>query len=349
VTLAPPRIDAARHRFAPAASAPALRWGVLGAGWIADVFARSTLGHTASTIQSIASRDAHRGRVYAHKYGAATVRSGEGAYERLVEDPNVDAVYIATPHAFHKEHALLAIAAGKPVLVEKAFTRNASEAAEVISAARAAGVFCMEAMWTRFLPHMVEARRMVAEGAIGDIVHVSADFGGAPEYDPTSKNFDPALAGGALLDLGVYPINLIHDFLGAPHSIRAIGALAPTGVDLRETVVLDYPDRRAMGTALSTFEVNTSRLATISGTAGRIDFGREYYGPTGFTLTRAGRRPFEFSQDTPLGWQFQIAEVARCVADGRLESDVMPHSATLDVMDVLDAARRQLGVTYPGE
>lgn len=325
-----------------------MRWGVLGAGWIADVFGRS-IAHTKSTVHAVGSRDKHRGDLYARKFGVPRVYAGASAYEALVADPQVDAIYVATPHVFHVEHALLAIAAGKPVLVEKAFARNGAEARQILDAARAAGVFVMEAMWTRFLPHMVEARRLVAEGAIGEVVHVSADFGGSPEYDPASKNFDPALAGGALLDLGVYPIHLVHDFLGAPSSVRAIGALAPTGVDLRETIVLNYPERRAMGVALSTFEVDTARLATVTGTTGRIDFGREWYGPTGFTLTREGRRTVEFKQSVPLGWQYQIAEVARCVAEGKLESAVVPHSATLEVMDVMDEARRQLGVVYPGE
>ncbi|MCR6711885.1 MAG: Gfo/Idh/MocA family oxidoreductase [Demequina sp.] len=337
------------HRLADPMDAPSLRWGVIGAGWIADVFARSLLGHTRSTVQAVASRDAHRGRVYASRFDVPTVRFGEGAYERVCEDPLVQAVYIATPHALHAEHALMAIAAGKHVLVEKAFTSNLREALTVVDAARDAGVFLMEAMWTRFLPHMVEARRLVAEGLLGDIVHVSADFGGSPAYDPTSRNFAPELAGGALLDLGVYPVNLIHDFLGAPTSMRALGALAPTGVDLRETIVLNYPERRAMGTALSSFAADTARLATISGTDGRIDFGHDYFGPAGFTLTRAGRRELVFSQATELGWQFQVAEVARGVRSGATESQVMPHSATLEVMAVLDEARAQLGVVYPGE
>jgi len=337
------------HRLADPMEAPALRWGVIGAGWIADVFARSVQGHTRSTVQAIASRDAHRGNVYAQKFGVPTVRFGEGAYERVCADPSVDAIYIATPHGLHAEHAQLAITAGKPVLVEKAFTRNLAEASAVVEAARTAGVFLMEAMWTRFLPHMVEARRLVAEGALGELVHVSADFGGSPQYDPQGRNFNPALAGGALLDLGVYPVNFIHDFLGAPHAVRALGALAPTGVDLRETILLDYPERKAMGTALSSFAADTARLATISGTEGRIDFGHDYYGPTGFSLVRAGRRELAFSQTTQLGWQYQVAEVARCVHAGASESAVMPLSATLEVMAVLDAARAQLGVAYPGE
>jgi predicted dehydrogenase len=261
----------------------------------------------------------------------------------------VQAVYIATPHGLHAEHALMAIAAGKHVLVEKAFARNVSEAAAVVAAARDAGVFLMEAMWTRFLPHMVEARRLVSSGLLGELVHVSADFGGSPSYDPASRNFSPELAGGALLDLGVYPVNLIHDFLGAPDSVRAFGALAPTGVDLRETILLDYAQRRAQGTALSSFAADTARLATVTGTQGRIDFGHDYYGPAGFTLVRHGRRELVFSQQTELGWQFQVAEVARGVRSGAIESSVMPHSATLEVMAVLDAARAQLGVRFPGE
>lgn len=329
----------AAHRLALPESAPPLRWGVIGSGFMADAFARS-LGHTRSRIVAVASRDSHHSNLYARRHDVAVVRSGEGAVERLVEDPSVQAVYIATPHSLHREQALAAIAAGKHVLVEKAFARNTPEAGEVIAAARAAGVFVMEAMWTRFLPHMVEARRLVKEGAIGQIVHVSADFGGSPEFD---------LPGSALLDLGVYPINLIHDFLGAPEAIRAIGALAPTGVDLRETVMLNYPSRRAMGTAMSTFEADTGRFASINGTHGRIDFGPSYYGPSSLNLVRAGRKDYVFDQRTELGWQYQVAAFAWGVSEGRLESDIMPHAATLDVMRVMDEARVQLGVAFPGE
>ncbi|WP_297083733.1 Gfo/Idh/MocA family protein [uncultured Demequina sp.] len=347
--MADRRSSAPSARLPGPEAAPALRWGVIGAGWIADVFARSLLGHTASRIRAVASRDAARGDAYSRRYDVPTVHSGKRAYERLVADPDVDAVYIATPHSHHRDHALLAVEAGKPVLVEKAFARNATEAREVLGAASARGTFVMEAVWTRFLPHMVEARRLVAEGAIGRVVHVSADFGGTPEYDPRHRNFNPELAGGALLDLGVYPINLVHDFLGAPESLRAAGALAPTGVDLSETVLMDYPSRGAQGVALSTFEADTARVASIAGTEGRIDIHAEYYRPSSFTLTRGGRRMLEFDGSGPLGWQHQFAEVARCVADGATESAIMPHSATLEIMDVLDEVRRQLGVVYPGE
>ncbi|WP_144018866.1 Gfo/Idh/MocA family protein [Demequina sp. NBRC 110056] len=327
--------------------APPLQWGVIGAGWIADIFARSVLGHTRSTVQAIGSRDAGRGAAYAQRFDVPTVHSGEDAYERLVADPNVDAVYVATPHALHRDHALLAIGAGKPVLVEKAFTRNAAEAREVLDAAP--DVFVMEAVWTRFLPHMVEARRLVADGAVGRVVHVAADFGGSPAYDPQHRNFNPELAGGALLDLGVYPVNFVHDILGAPDAVRAVGTLAPTGVDMGETVLMDYPASGAQGVALATFEADTARTASITGTEGRIDIAAEYYRPTSLTLTRGGRAERVWSADAPLGWQFQVAEVARRVADGATESPVMPRAATLEVMEVLDEVRRQLGVVYPGE
>lgn len=340
---------AAPHRLALPEAAPPLRWGVVGSGDAAEAFARSVLSHTRSRIVAVASRDSHRSNLYAKRYEVPVVRSGEGAVERLAEDPSVEAVYVATPHSEHRAHALNAIAAGKHVLVEKAFARNQAEAREVVDAARVAGVFVMEAMWTRFLPHMVEARRLVDEGAIGSIVHVSADFGRSREVDRLDRFFNPNLAGGALLDLGVYPISLIHDFLGAPESIRAVGALAPTGVDLREAIILDYPSRRAMGTAMSTFEADTGRFASINGTRGRIDFGPLYYRPTSLTLVRAGRRDYVFDPGTELGWQYQVAAFARCVDEGRIESDIMPHAATLEVLRVMDEARSQLGVGYPGE
>jgi predicted dehydrogenase len=331
--------------------APPIRWGILGAGRIASRFVTAVQQHTQGQVVAVGSRDRERGAAFAaaHRIGTGhrigTVHEG---YAALVADPAVDVVYVATPHSEHREHALLAIAAGKHVLVEKAFTRNAVEAAEVIQAARNARVFLMEAMWTRFLPHVAALREVVERGEIGDIVHVEADFGGSPLYDPTDRNFNPALAGGALLDLGVYPIAFAQDLLGTPTGVTAVGTLAGTGVDVESTVTLDF-EGRAQAIARSSFLADTPRTAVVIGTEGRIDVDPEFYAPTTLVVTRRDGTGSRFEEPVEGGMQFEAAEVARCIAAGRTESPRVSWQSTLDVMRILDAAREQLGVVYPGE
>jgi len=331
--------------------APPIRWGIIGAGHIASRFVTTVQQHTQGQVVAVGSRNRERGAAFAaaHRIGTGhRIGAVHEGYAALVADPAVDVVYVATPHSEHREHALLAIAAGKHVLVEKAFTRNAIEAAEVIQAARAAGVFLMEAMWTRFLPHVAALRRVIERGEIGDVVRVEADFGGSPPYNPTDPNFNPALAGGALLDLGVYPIAFAQDLLGTPTGVTAVGTLAGTGVDVESTVTLDF-EGRAQAIARSSFLADTPRTAVVIGTDGRIDVDPEFYAPTTFTVTRRDGTRTRFEEPVDGGMQFEAAEVARCIAAGRAESPRVSWQSTLDVMRTLDAARGQLGVVYPGE
>ena len=331
--------------------APPIRWGIIGAGHIASRFVTAVQQHTQGQVVAVGSRNRERGAAFAaaHRIGTGhRIGAVHEGYAALVADPAVDVVYVATPHSEHREHALLAIAAGKHVLVEKAFTRNAIEAAEVIQAARAAGVFLMEAMWTRFLPHVAALRRVIERGEIGDVVRVEADFGGSPPYNPTDPNFNPALAGGALLDLGVYPIAFAQDLLGTPTGVTAVGTLAGTGVDVESTVTLDF-EGRAQAIARSSFLADTPRTAVVIGTDGRIDVDPEFYAPTTFTVTRRDGTRTRFEEPVDGGMQFEAAEVARCIAAGRAESPRVSWQSTLDVMRTLDAARGQLGVLYPGE
>ncbi|MEE6288730.1 Gfo/Idh/MocA family oxidoreductase [Georgenia sp. MJ173] len=325
-------------------AAPELRWGILGAGGIAGRFAGEVPARSSGRVVAVGSRDAGRAAAFADRHGIA---AAYGSYAELVAAPDVDAVYVATPHSEHRHHALLAIAAGKAVLVEKAFTRNAAEAREVFDAARAAGVFVMEAMWTRFLPHMAAIRQIVASGAIGDVVTVLADHGQQLDTEPTGRLLAPELAGGALLDLGVYPVSLVHDLLGVPDSVVAVGALTDTGVDGEETVVLRYGDR-TVASCSSTLWARTPTTATIGGTAGWIEVAGPFYGPTPVTV-QVGDERTVIAAGHEGGFQYQAAEVARGVAAGHLESPLLPWQDTVAVMTTLDEARRQLGVHYPGE
>ena len=324
--------------------APALRWGVLGAGGIAATMTTALQEGTRQQVVAVGSRDLGRAREFAGRFGIARAH---GSYEDLVADPEVDAVYVASPHSEHHDHALLAIAAGKHVLVEKAFTRNEAEAVEVLDAAREAGVFVMEAMWTRFLPHVAALRGVIARGEIGDVVNLSADHGQWFAFDPAHRLYAPELAGGALLDLGVYPVSFALDLLGAPASVTAVGSLTETGVDGQVSVVLGYGDAQA--TLSTTLWSRTATTAVISGTAGRIEVEGAFYAPTSFRVVRHDGSSWYYDGFSGEGKQYQAAEVARRVAAGETQSPRMSWDSTLEVMRTLDEVRRQVGVVYPGE
>ncbi|MCA5892180.1 Gfo/Idh/MocA family oxidoreductase [Isoptericola sp. NEAU-Y5] len=326
--------------------APPVRWGILGAGWIAESFTDGMHEHTASRVVAVGSRDVAKAQYFAdaHAPGARA----HGSYADLVADDEVDVVYVATPHSHHLEHALLAIRAGKHVLVEKAFTRNEAEAREVLAAAAEAGVFVMEAMWTRFLPHVAALRGVIARGEIGEVVNVSADHGQLFAYDPAHRLYAPELAGGALLDLGVYPLSFAYDLLGLPESVTAVGSLTESGVDGQISIVLGYAGG-AQATLSTTLWSRTATTAVISGTKGRIEVDGAFYGPTSFRVVRNDGERWTYDGFRGEGKQYEAAEVARQVAAGRTESPRQTWQDTLEVMGLLDEVRRQVGVAYPGE
>ncbi len=335
------------HHAAPPdpRSAPSLRWGILAAGGIAGVFTDSVTRHTASEVVAVGSRARDRAEAFAARHQVGRAHDN---YEDLVADPAVEAVYVASPHSEHLDHALLAIGAGKHVLVEKAFTVNTAQAEQVFAAARAQGVFVMEAMWTRFLPHMVVLRDVLAGGEIGELVGLIADHGQNMAHHPaTHRLHDPALAGGALLDLGVYPISFAHDLFGAPDRVVAIGSLTPTDVDGQVSIALGFADRQA--SLHTTLHANTATTAVVFGTRGRVEIERPFYGPSGFTVVRDDGSGWTFDGRVDAGMQYEAAEVARCVAAGDTQSPLMPWQATVEVMGILDEVRTQIGLTYPAE
>lgn len=323
-------------------SAPAIRWGILGAGGIAHKLADAVIHHTASSLVAVGSRTPGKADAFVAEAG-----EGEafGSYEDVVKHPDVDAVYVATTHNDHHEPALLAIEAGKHVLVEKAFTQNAAQAEEVITAARDKGVFVMEAMWARFLPHQAQVRDAIARGLIGDVVAIQADHGQLLTH--VERMVKPELAGGALLDLGVYPIAFAHDILGVPDSIHAVGRLRDTGVDGQVSMVFQYADAQA--TLHTTMEARTSCTATIAGTEGRIEIADTFYTPTTVTVKRNDGTSWTFDGRVPNGFQYEAAEVARGIAAGRTESELLPLDQTLEIMRIMDEVRDQIGLVYPNE
>ena len=328
--------------------APPLKWGIIAPGGIANKFADAVRDFTAGTVVAVGSRDAGRAADFAEGHG---IPRSYGSYADLVADDEVEAVYVASPHSGHQEHALLAINAGKHVLIEKALARNSSEVEDIFAAAQQHRVFAMEAMWTRHLPHMAEVRRRVADGAIGEIVTLAADHGQALDLPNDHRLKSPELAGGALLDLGVYPIAFCVDLLGAPVEVKALGRLTDTGVDGHVSLVLDYGGK-TLAVLDTTLWTKTPTTAVVSGTEGSIEIDGDFYAPNRTRLRKADRSRTvveEWGGPIDNGFQFEAAEVARCVADGKQESERMTWASSRAVMSVMDEARRQVGVRYPGE
>ena len=327
--------------------APPVRWGILGPGNIAHAFATALREGTRQEVVAVGSRSAKRARDFADEFG---VPAAYGSYEELVADETVDVVYVASPHSEHHEHAMLVLEAGKPVLVEKAFTRNAAEASEVLDAARERGVFAMEAMWTRFLPHIDVVRQAVESGLLGDVLTVMADHGQALHPDGPERLSSPHLAGGSLLDLGVYPLSFASMVLGPFESVTAVGHLTDEGVDAQLSVTVTTREQ-ALGLVGSSMVTKTPTTAAIAGRDARLEIRGDFFMPQPVRLlTPSGEELDRYEPEVrEHGFRYEAAEVARCLHAGALESPLMPHAETLRVMEAMDDVRRQVGVRYPGE
>ncbi|MDT4992080.1 MAG: hypothetical protein QOH97_1972 [Actinoplanes sp.] len=320
-----------------------VRWGVLGTGGIAATFAGDLPRVDGAQLAAVGSRSVASAERFAREHGFARAH---GSWAGLAADPEVDVVYVATPHAFHLGAALACLVGGKAVLCEKPITLDLAGAAHLVQEARARGLFLMEAMWMRCNPAIRKLVELLADGAIGEVTSVHADLGLRGPFGPEHRLRDPALGGGALLDLGVYPVNLAHLVLGPPATVTSWAHLTPEGVDDNTAVVLGYGSGAVA--ALTCGLVGASRnAATITGTRGRIDLPEGFYAPQGFTLHSGDVAEVFESPFEGRGYQFEAAEVQRCLRAGELESPLMPHDTTLEIMNLLDTVRDQIGVAYP--
>jgi predicted dehydrogenase len=315
-----------------------LRWGILGTGGIAHTFAEDLRLTDSGVIGAAGSRSQDGADRFADAFG---VERRHPSYESLVADPEVDAIYVATPHPYHRENAILALRAGKPVLVEKPFAMNAAEAAEIVAVARGEGLFAMEAMWTRFLPHVVQIREWLAAGALGEIVTVTADHGQWFPEDPAFRLFAPELGGGALLDLGIYPVSFASMILGTPNRIAAVIDPAFTGVDAQTSMLFGYDDG-AQAVLTCTLRAKSPTRAAIVGTEARIEIDGDFYAPASVTLLpREGEPTRVESTHEGRGLRHQADEVARRLAAGDLESPLMPLDESISIMETMDAVQAQ--------
>jgi predicted dehydrogenase len=319
------------------------RWGIIGPGNIARKFANGLKYSRGAVIGAVGSRTKERADEFAKDFNVPTVY---GSYEELAADDTLDAVYVATPHSGHISGAKLCIEHGKPVLVEKPFTINAKEARIVIDLAREKNVFCMEGMWTRFFPSMVKARELVNSGAIGNVRMIQADFGFRAGIDPKGRLFDTALGGGALLDVGIYPVSFACMILGLPSKTAAVASIGSTKVDEVTGVLLQY-DSGAIAVLSAAVRANSAQQAAVYGDTGSIHVNGHWWKSDGLTVKRDGlpEETLEFPYPAT-GFQFEADEVQRCVRAGLKESPIMPLSETLQIMELLDGIRSQIGLAY---
>jgi predicted dehydrogenase len=324
----------------------AVRWGILATGRIAGLFTEDLL-LTGHSVVAVGSRSRQSAARFAAQFG---ISRAHGSYEELVADPEVDVVYVATPHPLHAENAIAALQAGKHVLVEKAFTMNAAEAEKVVSLARRKGLIVLEAMWTRFLPHMMRIREIVASGSLGEVRAVIADHMQHLSDDPAHRLNDLRLGGGALLDLGIYPISLAWDILGEPRSISTTARFKASGADAQVAVTLRHAGE-AISTVVAASDAVGSNTATVIGSRGRIAIDSFWYKPTTFRVyDDEGDVIEEFkSSVTGRGRQYQAVEVERLIASGKTAGDILPPGQSVAIMRTLDAIRAQIGLRYPGE
>lgn len=323
-----------------------LRWGILATGGIAHAFA-SAIRSAGLDIAAVGSRSAESAGAFAEQFD---IPRAHPSYDALIADPEIDVIYIATPHTHHARFAIQAIEAGKHVLVEKAFTLNRPEAERVRDAARAHGRFVMEAMWARYLPHMVRIRQIIASGMIGEVRALIADHSQQLPTDPAHRINALELGGGAILDLGVYPISFAFDLFGTPSSVHAHGRLKDTGADADVAITFGY-DNGAIASLYATSMSHGPTRAAILGSNGSIEIDRVWYAPSDFRVLDAKGVLIESytSADREHGLKHQALALEDYVASGLSESPLLGLDESVEVMGAMDEIRRQIGVRYPGE
>ena len=339
------REPAPARRYPDPGTQTKIRWGILATGGIAATFTADLQTLDDAEVVAVGSRTLDAAQAFAEQH---KIPRAYGSWAELAADPDVDIIYVATPHSAHHAAAALCLDAGKAVLCEKPLTLDAAQAEDLCRRAEAAGVFFMEAMWTRTVPAVLRMVEMVRAGAIGEPRLVTADFSVAFTAGPEHRLRNPDLGGGALLDLGVYPLAVSQLVFGTPSVVQAVGTLTPEGVDDTTAVTLVHPGGGVSALTCS-LSADGTWSATIAGTGGRIEFGRGFTSPTGFTLYH-GDEPAQRIEEPYLaqGMVHEAIEAQRCLREGLQQSPLAPWSETLAVMRTMDAVREQVGVTYPG-
>jgi len=321
------------------------RWGILGPGSIAKKFATGLTVLPGHELVAVGSTSQERADAFAAEFGAG---KAYGSHEELVADPEIDAIYAARPHTMHAQDALRCIEAGKPVIVEKPFTVNERQARSVVDAARSKGVFVLEAMWSRFFPLTREVRKLVADGAVGEPRMLQCDFGFRAGVNPEGRLFNPALAGGGLLDVGVYALSFSSMIFGEPTKIASLAQTGSTGVDEQCAAVLMHKGGEISMVA-GAIRTTTPQEAWIVGTDGKIRIPCPFWNPRSYTLSRGGQDEVHEIAVEGNGYEFEALEVEKCVRAGLVESPDLPLDETISIVRTMDIMRAQWGLKYPGE
>lgn len=322
----------------------AFSWGILGTGAIANKFAADLL-YAGHSVLAAGSRTEESAVQFSDRHG---IPRSYGTYGELAADPDIDAIYIATPNPLHADHARLALGAGKHVLVEKPFALHPADAHHVIEKARASGLIAMEAMWTRFLPNWMRIKDLIHAGTIGTVTAIIIDVSLPLSKDPQNRVNNPALGGGALMDLGVYGISLAIELLGSPESIKSSCRVTETKVDAQTSVILDFKGGR-QALVHASIDLPGPQTTSIIGTDGRIDVSETWFRPSDFTVTtRESKLLVPYEHEPTYGLQYEAAEIERLARHGLMESAIMPHSQTLQTLAVIDHVLRQAGIIYEG-
>ena len=322
------------------------RWGILGTGGIASAFIEDLKRASGHSVVAVGSRTLSKATAFASRISGATAY---GSYQELVNDSAVDAIYVATPHPMHLEHTLLAVNAGKPTLCEKPFAISATQAQLMVDAAARNNVALLEAMWTRYLPHIAQLREILVSGVLGEIQTVEADHGQRLADQNIARLIDPELGGGALLDLGIYPVSFTHLILGAPSVITARAVKTDRGVDAQTSAIFDYANG-AQAVINTTMIAQTPCRAVVSGFLGRLEIDRTFYNPAAMRVVLFDGTTTQYPNTyVGQGLREQAIEMARVVRAGLLQSPLMPWSETIAIMKTMDEIRKQIGLRYSFE
>ena len=322
-----------------------MRWGILSTGLIADQFTRDVQRLSDHKVVAVGSRSLEKANEFADRF---SIKNRHGSYLELFNDPEVDGIYVATHHPLHARDTIAALSAGKPVLCEKPFAMSFEETKAMVDKAREKNLLLMEAMWARYLPHMVRIREIINSGVLGEIISVRADHGQWFKLDPEFRLFKPELGGGALFDLGIYVVSFASMVLGTPERVTARSTKAFTGVDGQTSIILEYKSG-AQAILTATNLAATPNRALIVGREARIEIDRTFYAPTTFRVINNKDEIIDGWDKKYVGHGLreEAAEFARCLRSGEKESPMMPLAETLSIMKTLDEVKSQIGLTFP--
>jgi predicted dehydrogenase len=319
-----------------------INWGIIGAGKIAKKFATDLNSTSNTKLYGIASRNLEKAKGFGLKFNSAVAY---GSYEDLASDPNIDAIYIATPHSFHKEHTLLCLNHKKPVLCEKPFAMNLEEVNEMIQLSKQNNTLLMEALWTAFLPHFQYVQSLISQKLFGNVLKLEADFGFYPQYDENSRIFDKSVGGGSILDIGIYPIFAALSTLGQPNTIKAKADFFPTGADSKCEIVFQYNNAEAI--LKSTFLEETKTEAVFTCEEGTIKINGRFHEPSTITLIdKHGNSELKKIDYKTIGYSYEIEHFNELIRNDKVESDIMTFKKSCQLISTLDEIRSLIGLTY---